>query len=81
MKQVKVYGADWCSMTHRSMDHLRERGIEFDYVDVENDPAASAWVKQQNNGRELKPTIDLGNEVIAEPSNAQLDQALSRAGF
>ena len=76
MKSVKVYGADWCPMTRRSLDHLRLLGVPFDYIDIEEDPAASEWVKGQNDGKELKPTIDIDGRVLAEPSNEELDAAL-----
>ena len=63
-------------MTTRSLDFLHEQGVEFDYIDVELDPAASDWVKQQNGGKELKPTIDVAGEILSTPSNAELKKAL-----
>ena len=77
MKSVKVYGADWCPMTRRSLDHLRLLHVPFDYIDIEKDPAASEWVKRQNHGKELKPTIDIEGRILAEPSNEELDAALA----
>lgn len=76
MAKVKVYGADWCSMTTRSLEFLEEQGVDFDYIDVEEDPAASEWVKQQNHGKELKPTIDVDGEVLSTPSNGELKKML-----
>jgi glutaredoxin len=77
VKSVKVYGAGWCSMTRRSLDHLRLRGVAFEYIDIEKDPAASEWVKRQNHGKELKPTIDINGQILAEPTNEELDAALA----
>jgi glutaredoxin len=77
VKTVKVYGADWCPMTRRSLDHLRLLGVPFKYIDIENDPAASEWVKRQNHGKEMKPTIDIDGCVLAEPTNEELDAALA----
>ncbi len=76
MATIKVYGADWCSMTTRSLEYLEKMGVEFDYIDVEQDPEASAWVKKQNNGKELKPTIDVDGEVLSTPSNFELKKVL-----
>ncbi len=78
---VKVYGADWCSMTTRTLEHLDKLNVAYDYIDVEADPAASEWVKQQNGGKEKKPTVDLNGEILTAPTNAQLDQALEKAGL
>ncbi len=80
--KVKVYGADWCSMTTRTLAHLEKVGVPFDYIDVEADDSASQWVKDQNNGKEKKPTLDLGGgKILTEPTNSQLDTALREAGL
>jgi len=79
--KVKVYGADWCSMTTRTLAHLEQVGVPFDYIDVEQDEVASQWVKDQNEGKEKKPTLDLGGKVLSAPTNSQLDAALKEAGL
>jgi glutaredoxin len=81
MNQVKVYGADWCPMTQRTLAHLRSLGVPYDYIDIEHDPAARKWVKEQNGGREKKPTLDVHGTVLAEPSNEELDDQLVSAGL
>ena len=78
METVKVYGADWCSMTHRTLEFLTRREIPHEYIDVEKDPKASEWVKQQNGGKEIKPTVEIGRRVLSAPSNAELDEAVGR---
>ncbi len=80
-KDIKVYGADWCSMTTRTLAHLERVGVEFDYIDIDQDPAASQWVKEQNDGKEKKPTVDLKGQILSEPTNAELDQALKQKGL
>jgi len=79
--KVKVYGADWCSMTTRTLAHLEQVGVPFDYIDVEADEAASQWVKDQNDGKEKKPTLDVAGTVVITPSNAELEKALKAAGL
>ncbi len=76
-----MYGADWCSMTTRTLAHLEKVGVPFDYIDVEADEAASQWVKDQNGGKEKKPTLDVGGKVLSEPTNSQLEAALREAGL
>lgn len=68
-------------MTTRTLAHLEQIGVEFDYVDVDSDPAASQWVKDQNGGREKKPTVDVGGRIVSEPSNAELDDVLKATGL
>ena len=79
MSDVKVYGADWCSMTQRTLRHLDDLNVPYDYINVEGDQRASEWVKKQNHGKEKKPTVDIAGQILAEPSNDELDAVLRRA--
>jgi len=76
MEKIKVYGADWCGPTRRTLMHLDDLGVDYEYINVDNDEAASQWVKDQNGGKEKKPTIDIGGRVLTSPSNQQLEDAL-----
>jgi glutaredoxin len=76
MANVKVYGAEWCGMTRRTLNYLDSLGVDYEYVDVDDDKAASEWVKKQNGGKEKKPTLDICGNVITTPSNTELEQAL-----
>jgi len=79
MPNIKVFGADWCPMTTRTLDHLKRRGIDFEYIDIEKDPRACDWVKEQNDGKERKPTLDIDGAILSEPTNEELDEVLARA--
>jgi glutaredoxin len=81
MEKVKVYGADWCGDTQRSLRRLDALGVAYDYVDVEQDAQASSWVKEQNDGKERKPTIKVGERVLSVPSDKELEQALRAGGM
>ena len=74
--QLTVYGADWCHVTQETLAFLDDLGVEHEYVNVEQDPAASAWVKEQNDGNEVKPTLKLGSDVLTAPSADVLEAAL-----
>ncbi len=80
MTGVNVYGADWCPMTQRTLEHLRNLGVPYEYVNIEKDPSARAWVKDQNSGAEKKPTLDIEGRILSEPSNRELDEALAAVG-
>ena len=77
MAEVKVYGADWCSMTKRTLAHLKDRGVKFEYVDIDNNREAAKWVAEQNGGKEKKPTVDIDGVILSEPTNQELDEALA----
>jgi glutaredoxin len=81
MSTVEVYGADWCGDTQRTRRHLDRLGVAYQYINVELDKQASEWVKQQNDGKERKPTVKIGRQVLAEPSDQALEQALRQEGL
>lgn len=73
---IKVYGADWCGDTQRTLKQLGDLGVKYDYIDIDEDAAGSRWVKEQNDGSERKPTLDINGQILSVPSDAELEQAL-----
>lgn len=78
---IKVYGADWCGDTIRTLGYLDNKGVEYDYINVEQDEAASEWVKSQNEGKERKPTLLIGSNVLSVPRENELETALRQEGL
>src|SRR5688572_17372565 len=81
MGNVTVYGADWCEDTQATRNNLDSLGVPYRYVNVEQDPAAQAWVKEQNGGKQKTPTLDLAGQVLVEPDEQQLEEALRGKGL
>jgi glutaredoxin len=81
MEKVKVYGADWCGDTKRTLKTLDELGVAYEYINVEEDEQASNWVKEQNDGRERKPTLKVGKQVLSVPSDEELRLILTDNGM
>jgi mycoredoxin len=76
MDKVKVYGADWCGDSKRTLAQLDSLGVAYDYIDIEQDEQAARWVREQNDGKERKPTVKLGEQILSTPSNEELETAL-----
>lgn len=76
MAGVTVYGADWCPLTKNALEHLDQLGVEYEYINIDEDEAAARWVADHNHGREKKPTIDIEGQVLTEPSDAELEKVL-----
>ena len=81
MERVKVYGADWCEDTQRTLEQLKSLGVAYDYVNVEQDERAARWVREQNDGKERKPTVKLGEQVLSTPGEEELESALRKHGL
>jgi thioredoxin reductase (NADPH) len=79
MANVKVFGADRCPTTMQTREHLQHLGVDYEYVNLDADVSASEWVKEQNEGKELKPTVLIDGRVLPTPSNEELDEALASA--
>ncbi len=78
---IKIYGADWCGDTKKSLAFLKNSGVDFQYINVEEDKTASEWVKSQNGGKEKKPTISFGDTILSVPTDSELESALKKEGI
>ena len=76
-KHIIVYGTTWCPDCKRSKQFLGEQRIHYDWVDIEKDAEAMAYVEQVNRGKRIIPTIVFPDgSILVEPSNAQLAEKL-----
>ncbi len=76
---IKVYGADWCHNTTDTLEQLKQLRVDFQYIDIESDEDAAAWVRDQNGGKERKPTLDIDGKVLRVPDSDELEDALREA--
>ena len=81
MLEVKVYGADWCEDTQHTLKHLSDLGVAHRYVNIEQDEEAREWVREHNDGKERKPTLDVAGQVLSVPTDRELDSALREKGL
>jgi len=78
---VKVYGADWCEDTQRTRAFLERLGVAYQYVDIETDERAREWVREHNDGKERRPTVDVAGQILSVPSDHDLTGALRERGL
>ena len=81
MQRVKVYGADWCAATRNVIRQLQHIGVDYEYINIEHNEVARAWVAAQSGGKERKPTVDIGGRVLSEPTQDELSAALQAANL
>jgi len=63
--EITVYGTDWCGDCRRTKKFLREHGIVFREVSVDENPEAENLVLRVNNGRRKVPTIEFEGRYFA----------------
>ena len=77
MAELKVYGAPWCPDCRRSKAFLSEHRIDYDWIDIDQDADALAYVEELQKGGRSIPTVILPDGgMLVEPSDEQLAQAL-----
>ncbi|MGI8577494.1 MAG: mycoredoxin [Nocardioidaceae bacterium] len=73
-----VYSTPWCGYCHRLKSQLSRDGLEFDEVDIEQQPEAAAIVERANNGSQTVPTlIFTDGSALTNPSVAQVKAKLA----
>jgi mycoredoxin len=72
-----MYGAEWCGDCRRSKRFLDANNVEYTYIDVEADEAASEKVIAINGGQRSIPVILFEDgSHMTEPSDNDLKAKL-----
>jgi len=70
---IRIYATEWCGDCRRARRFLEEHQVAFQWIDIDHDRDAEAYVKQVNRGNRSVPTIVFPDgSILVEPSNAQL---------
>jgi len=65
MELITVYSTTWCPDCWRAKSFLRERGIAFREVNIEEDLSGEEIVIKANDGKRKVPTIEVGGRYFA----------------
>ena len=73
-----MYSTPWCGYCHRLSGQLNREGIEFEVVDIEQDPSAAEFVMSVNGGNQTVPTLVYADGTAqTNPSIAQVKAKLA----
>ena len=78
-EQIRVYGADWCGDTVRTLRHLDRTGTQYDYINIDSDTDGEKKVIEFNKGKRRIPMVEIGTDgatKLSVPTDAELDRAL-----
>lgn len=75
--RVQLFGADWCPDCRRAKSFLRDNGVNFEFIDVDEYDWATAKVESINNGKRIIPTVLINDTPYTNPDNAELTQLLA----
>jgi mycoredoxin len=65
MEPITIYSTTWCPDCRRAKSFLKERGVEFREVNIEEDESGEEIVIRANNGKRKVPTLEVGGRYFA----------------
>ena len=80
-KEVVVYGSNWCPFTVRALKWLEAWKVDYQWIEVDDDPAAEKQIADWNDGRAIRPTLDIGGAIFVNPEQSILKTELESRGL
>jgi mycoredoxin len=78
MSTFTMYTTSWCGYCRRLKSQLDREGIEYDVVDIEQQPEAAAIVESANNGNQTVPTLVYSDgTAMTNPSIMQVKEKVA----
>ena len=75
-REVVVYRRPGCAYCLLLTVQLKVARIEYRTVNVWRDPAASEFVRTNNGGDEVVPTVRVGTSILRNPTLGQIRTAV-----
>jgi mycoredoxin len=75
---VTMYSTPWCGYCHRLKGQMDREGIDYQVVDIEQNPEAAEVVEQVNGGNQTVPTLVYADGTAqTNPSLIQVKEKLA----
>jgi len=72
MEEITIYSTSRCPDCRRAKSFLKDRGVEFQEVNIEEDDTGEEIVMRANNGKRTVPTLKVGDRFFAcSPFNSR----------
>lgn len=65
MEPITMYTTHWCTDCRRTKHFLKQRGVRYHEINIEDDPSAEAVVLTANHGKLKVPTLKVGDRYFA----------------
>lgn len=84
-RKIEIYSTATCPFCYRAKKLLHGKGVEYQTIDVTNDPRARAEMTRRAHGRETVPQIFVDDvhigdcdQIHALDARGELDRILGR---
>lgn len=75
---VTVYGTRWCAATQFVRRYLDRLNVPYTFKDMDHDAEAASQVRWWTGGYLSHPTVQVGGDILVEPTSNELQSALAR---
>ena len=71
--KIIMYGSDWCGDCRRARRFFEQHKIPYEWINIDRDRKAEAYVREVNRGNRSVPTIVFPDgDILVEPDNDEL---------
>lgn len=75
---ITMYSTSWCGFCVRLKAQMQRAGLEFNEINIEQDPQAAEFVGSVNGGHHIVPTVRLPDgSTMTNPTINQLLSAVT----
>jgi mycoredoxin len=72
-QKITMYATTWCGDCRMAKRWFDQHGVAYNYINIEQNDEAAAYVKQVNGGMSAVPTIVFPDgSILVEPSARDL---------
>jgi mycoredoxin len=64
MANIKMYTTETCGDCRNAKRYLKELGVEFDEINIEDNEQAAEFVISANEGKRKVPTFEVGGKTF-----------------
>lgn len=72
-QKITMYATTWCGDCRMAKRWFDQHGVAYNYINIEQNDEAAAYVRQVNGGMRAVPTIVFPDgSILVEPSAREL---------
>ena len=64
MANIKMYTTTWCGDCRNAKRFLKEQGISYEEINIEQSEGAAEYVMSLNNGKRKVPTFEIDGRTF-----------------
>jgi mycoredoxin len=61
---VRIYTTSWCPDCYRAKSFLKQRGVAFEEINIEQTEGAAEFVMTSNQGKRRVPTLEFNGRTF-----------------